>query len=59
MGKRVGSEGLQDYSAYVGVGVDAEEGEGQSEIPNALLNYVVYCCNVSCTGLSATHLNSH
>ena len=38
MGKRVGSEGLRDYSVYVGVGVDAEEEEGQSEIPNALLN---------------------
>ena len=26
-------------------------GEGQSEICNALLNQVVYCCNVSCIAL--------
>ena len=51
LGERGRSEGLRDC-VYVCMGVyvcvDAGEGEGQREICNALLNYVVYCCNVSC-----------
>ena len=38
--------------------VDAGEGEGQSEICNALLNYIVYC-NVSCIALRALHMYSN
>ena len=31
--------------------VDDGEGEGWSEICNALLHQAVYCCNVSCVAL--------
>ena len=33
--------------------------QGQSKICNALLNYVVCCCNVSYIALSASHMYSH
>ena len=36
---------------YMSECVDAGESKGQSELRTALLNEVVYCCNVSCTVL--------
>jgi len=33
--------------------------EGYREICNELLNQVVYCCNVSCIALWASHIYSH
>ena len=34
--------------ACVHVCLDAGDSEGQRELCNTLLKYVVYCCNVSC-----------
>ena len=64
-GERGGSEGLRDC-VYVCWGVwvrvcacvDAGE-EGYGEICNTLLNYVMYCCNVSCIVLWTSHMYSH
>ena len=38
--------------------MDAGEGEGQSDICNALLNLVVHCCNVARIVLSTSHMYS-
>ena len=53
LGESGGSDGFRDcVFGYACVRVcGCRGGEGQSEICNALLNQVVYYCNVSCIAL--------